>query len=97
MTTVQAMMMGAILAWAPTILVFIYIVRDMRNTRSLDCHRAQRPRVLHARRPPHQGSARPHGVSEARGGGEGASWDARGALRARLRKMENLPPVLRIW
>ncbi len=36
MTTVQAMLMGAILAWAPTVLVFVYIVRDMRNTRSLD-------------------------------------------------------------
>jgi hypothetical protein len=36
MTTVQAMLVGAILAWSPTILVFIYIVRDMRNTRSLD-------------------------------------------------------------
>jgi hypothetical protein len=36
MTTVQAMMVGAILPWAPTILVFIYIVRDMRNTRGLD-------------------------------------------------------------
>jgi hypothetical protein len=36
MTTVQAMLIGATLAWAPTILVFIYIVRDMRNTRSLD-------------------------------------------------------------
>jgi len=36
MTTVQPMMMGAILAWAPTVLVFIYIVRDMRNTRGLD-------------------------------------------------------------
>jgi hypothetical protein len=36
MTTVQAMMIGAILAWTPTILVFVYIVRDMRNTRSLD-------------------------------------------------------------
>jgi hypothetical protein len=36
MTTVQAMLVGAILAWAPTILVFIYIVRDMRNTRGLD-------------------------------------------------------------
>jgi hypothetical protein len=36
MTTVHAMLAGAILAWAPTILVFIYIVRDMRNTRSLD-------------------------------------------------------------
>jgi hypothetical protein len=36
MTTVQAMLAGAILAWTPTILVFIFIVRDMRNTRSLD-------------------------------------------------------------
>jgi ABC-type glycerol-3-phosphate transport system permease component len=36
MTTVQAMLAGATLAWAPTILVFIFIVRDMRNTRSLD-------------------------------------------------------------
>jgi hypothetical protein len=36
MTTVQAMLVGAILAWAPAVLVFIYIVRDMRNTRSLD-------------------------------------------------------------
>ncbi len=36
MTTVHAMLAGAILAWAPTILVFIYIVRDMRNTRGLD-------------------------------------------------------------
>jgi hypothetical protein len=36
MTTVYAMLAGAILAWAPTVLVFIYIVRDMRNTRGLD-------------------------------------------------------------
>ena len=36
MTTVQAMLVGAILAWAPSLLVFIYIMRDMRNTRSLD-------------------------------------------------------------
>ena len=36
MTTVQPMMMGAILAWAPSLLVFIYIMRDMRNTRGLD-------------------------------------------------------------
>ena len=36
MTTVQAMLVGAILAWAPTIVVFIYIVRDMRNTPSED-------------------------------------------------------------
>ena len=32
MTTVQAMV-GAILAWAPTILVFIYIVRETCETR----------------------------------------------------------------
>ena len=31
-----------------------------------DCDRAQRPRVLHARREPDQGRARPHGVPEAR-------------------------------
>jgi len=36
MTTVYAMLVGAILAWAPTVLVFIYIVRDIRNTRGLD-------------------------------------------------------------
>ena len=36
MTTVYAMLAGAILAWAPTVLVFIYIVRDMRNTRGID-------------------------------------------------------------
>jgi hypothetical protein len=36
MATVNAMLVGAMLAWAPAILVFIYIVRDMRNTRSLD-------------------------------------------------------------
>ena len=36
MTAVYAMLVGAILAWAPTVLVFIYIVRDMRNTRGLD-------------------------------------------------------------
>lgn len=36
MTTVQAMLVGVILAWAPAVLVFIYLVRDMRNTRSLD-------------------------------------------------------------
>jgi hypothetical protein len=33
MTTVQAMLAGAILAWAPSLLVFLYIMRDMRNTR----------------------------------------------------------------
>jgi hypothetical protein len=36
MTTVQAMLAGAILAWAPSLLVFLFIMRDMRNTRSLD-------------------------------------------------------------
>jgi len=36
MTTVQAMLVGATLAWAPSLFVFIYIVRDMRNTRGLD-------------------------------------------------------------
>ena len=36
MTTVQVMLVGAILAWAPSVLVFIYIMRDMRNTRGLD-------------------------------------------------------------
>ena len=33
MTTVQAMLVGAILAWAPSLLVFLFIMRDMRNTR----------------------------------------------------------------
>jgi hypothetical protein len=33
MTTVQAMLAGAILAWAPSLLVFLYIMRDMRHTR----------------------------------------------------------------
>ena len=36
MTTVQARLAGAILAWAPSVLVFIYIMRDMRNTRGVD-------------------------------------------------------------
>jgi hypothetical protein len=36
MTTVQAMLAGAVLAWTPSLLVFLYIMRDMRNTRSLD-------------------------------------------------------------
>jgi hypothetical protein len=36
MTTVQAMLVGAILAWAPSVLVFIYIMRDIQNTRGLD-------------------------------------------------------------
>jgi hypothetical protein len=36
MTTVQAMMLGAMLAWGPLFIVFIYIVRDMRNAPSED-------------------------------------------------------------
>ena len=36
MTTVHAMLVGAILAWAPSLIVFLYIVRDMRNTPSED-------------------------------------------------------------
>ncbi|MEH2563572.1 hypothetical protein V1289_003199 [Bradyrhizobium sp. AZCC 2289] len=31
MTTVDAMLVGAILAWAPSLLIFLYIVRDLRN------------------------------------------------------------------
>jgi hypothetical protein len=33
MTTDQAMIVGAALAWGPTLLVLAWIVRDMRNTR----------------------------------------------------------------
>lgn len=31
MTTVDAMQAGAILAWVPSFVVFLYIVRDLRN------------------------------------------------------------------
>lgn len=31
MATVNAMMIGAILAWGPLLLVFIYILRDLRD------------------------------------------------------------------
>ncbi|WP_128089540.1 MULTISPECIES: hypothetical protein [Bradyrhizobium] len=31
MTTVDAMLVGAILAWMPSLIVFLYIVRDLRN------------------------------------------------------------------
>ena len=31
MATVNAMLVGAILAWGPTLLVFIYILRDLRK------------------------------------------------------------------
>jgi hypothetical protein len=31
MTTVDAMLVGAILAWAPSLIIFLYIVRDLRN------------------------------------------------------------------
>jgi hypothetical protein len=33
MTTAQAMIVGAVLAWTPSLLVFVWIVRDIRNTR----------------------------------------------------------------
>ena len=33
MTTAQAMIVGAVLAWAPSLLVFAWILRDIRNTR----------------------------------------------------------------
>jgi hypothetical protein len=33
MTTSQAMIIGALLAWTPTLLVFAWILRDIRNTR----------------------------------------------------------------
>ena len=33
MTTAQAMLVGAALAWGPSLLVFAWIVMDMRNTR----------------------------------------------------------------
>ena len=33
MTTAQAMIAGALLAWTPSLLVFALIVRDIRNTR----------------------------------------------------------------
>jgi hypothetical protein len=36
MTTIQAMLIGAILAWAPSLIVFLYIVRDLRNMPSKD-------------------------------------------------------------
>lgn len=36
MVTVYAMLAGAILAWGPLLIVFIYIMRDLRNTRGLD-------------------------------------------------------------
>ena len=31
LATVNAMMIGALLAWGPLLIVFIYILRDMRN------------------------------------------------------------------
>ena len=36
MTTVDAMLIGAILAWMPSLIVFLYIVRDLRNMPSED-------------------------------------------------------------
>ncbi|SIO11795.1 hypothetical protein SAMN05443247_02120 [Bradyrhizobium erythrophlei] len=32
MTTAQAMIVGAVLAWVPSLLVFAWIMRDIRNT-----------------------------------------------------------------
>ena len=31
MATVDAMLVGAILAWVPSLIVFVYIVRDLRS------------------------------------------------------------------
>lgn len=31
MATVNAMLVGAILAWGPTLIVFIYILRDLQK------------------------------------------------------------------
>ena len=33
LATVNAMLIGALLAWGPLLVVFIYILRDMRNAR----------------------------------------------------------------
>jgi hypothetical protein len=33
MTTAQAMIVGALLAWTPSLLVFAWIMQDIRNTR----------------------------------------------------------------
>jgi hypothetical protein len=33
MATVNAMLVGAILAWGPTLIVLVYILRDLRNSR----------------------------------------------------------------
>ena len=32
MATVNAMLIGAVLAWGPALIVLIYILRDLRNT-----------------------------------------------------------------
>lgn len=37
MSTAHAMIVGALLAWMPTVLVFVWIVRDIRNTRGEEC------------------------------------------------------------
>jgi hypothetical protein len=34
MATINAMLVGAILAWGPTLIVLIYILRDLRDSRS---------------------------------------------------------------
>ena len=33
MTTATAMLVGVLLAWTPSVLVFAWIIRDIRNTR----------------------------------------------------------------
>jgi hypothetical protein len=33
MATVNAMLVGAMLAWGPTLIVLIYILRDLQNSR----------------------------------------------------------------
>jgi len=36
MTSAQVMLIGALLAWTPSLLLLACIVRDIRNTSSLD-------------------------------------------------------------
>ncbi len=62
-----------------------------------DCHRAQRPGVLHPRRAPDQGRARPHGLPEAGRRGAGAPRHAGEALRELLAtdpQLESRPTFL---
>jgi hypothetical protein len=36
MTTAQAMLIGALLAWTPSLLVLAWLLRDIRDTRGQD-------------------------------------------------------------